>query len=72
MVTGRTKYEMELEDEAGYYAVLIPGRRIPDYEFQVEFEKETERTLRMPTHLADFSQKRMKEPSLAAYIMKPI
>ena len=41
MVTGRTKYEMELEDEAGYYAVLIPGRRIPDYEFQVEFEKET-------------------------------
>ena len=41
VVTGRTKYEMELEDEAGYYAVLIPGRRIPDYEFQVEFEKET-------------------------------
>ena len=41
VVTGRTKYEMELEDEAGYYAVLIPGRRIPDYEFQIEFEKET-------------------------------
>lgn len=41
VVTWRTKYEMELEDEAGYYAVLIPGRRIPDYEFQVEFEKET-------------------------------
>ena len=41
VVTGHKKYEMELEDEAGYYAVLIPGRRIPDYEFQVEFEKET-------------------------------
>ena len=41
VVIGRKKYEMELEDEAGYYAVLIPGRRIPDYEFQVEFEKET-------------------------------
>ena len=36
VVIGRKKYEMELEDEAGYYAVLIPGRRIPDYEFQVE------------------------------------
>ena len=56
VVTGHKKYEMELEDEAGYYAVLIPGRR----------------TLRTPTHLADFSQKRMKEPSLEAYIMKPI
>ncbi|MFR7953110.1 MAG: alpha-amylase family glycosyl hydrolase [Ruminococcus sp.] len=32
---------MELEGRAGYCAVLIPGRRIPDYEFQVEFEKET-------------------------------
>ena len=40
VVIGRKKYEMELEDEAGYYAVLIPGRKIPDYEFQIEFEKE--------------------------------
>ena len=27
VVIGRKKYEMELEDEAGYYAVLIPGRK---------------------------------------------
>lgn len=38
VVVGRKKYEMELEDEAGYYAVLIPGRKIPEYEFQVQFE----------------------------------
>ena len=43
VVIGRKKYEMELEDEAGYYAVLIPGRKIPDYEFQIEFEKETKK-----------------------------
>lgn len=29
---------MELEDEAGYYAVLVPGRKIPDYHFQVQLE----------------------------------
>ncbi|MGO4946913.1 1,4-alpha-glucan branching enzyme [Blautia sp. Sow4_E7] len=43
VAVGRKKYEMELEDEAGYYAVLIPGRKIPDYEFQVELEKETKK-----------------------------
>lgn len=35
VLAGRKKYPMELEDEAGYYAVLIPGRRIPKYRFQV-------------------------------------
>ena len=27
---GRKIYEMVQEDEAGYFAVLIPGKRIPD------------------------------------------
>ena len=27
------KYSMELVDEAGFYAVLIPGKTIPSYEF---------------------------------------
>ena len=35
VLAGRKKYPMELEDESGYYAVLIPGRRIPKYRFQV-------------------------------------
>ena len=72
VVTGRTKYEMELEDEAGYYAVLIPGRRIPDYEFQVEFEKETKNFKDAYAFRRTSHRERMKEPSLAAYIMKPI
>ena len=28
---GKKGYPMDLEDEAGYFAVLIPGKRIPDY-----------------------------------------
>ncbi len=37
VLAGRKKYPMELEDEGGYYAVLIPGRRIPKYRFQVSW-----------------------------------
>ena len=29
VVSGRKSYPMEMEDEAGYFAVLIPGRKIP-------------------------------------------
>ena len=36
VAVGNKKYQMELEDEAGYYGVLIPGRRIPEYEFQIQ------------------------------------
>lgn len=35
VLAARKKYPMELEDEAGYFAVMIPGRKIPKYRFQV-------------------------------------
>lgn len=35
VLSGNKVYEMELEDEAGYYAALIPGRRIPKYRFRI-------------------------------------
>ena len=71
VVTGRTKYEMELEDEAGYYAVLIPGRRIPDYEFQVEFEKET-KNFKDAYAFGGLLTEEDERAFLGAYIMKPI
>ena len=36
VAVGNKKYQMELEDEAGYYGVLIPGRRIPEDECQIQ------------------------------------
>ncbi|MGN0400466.1 MAG: 1,4-alpha-glucan branching protein GlgB [Blautia sp.] len=36
VIAGRKTYEMELEDEAGYYAVLIPGKKIPKYKIVTE------------------------------------
>lgn len=35
ILCGKKSYEMEQEDEAGYFAALIPGRRIPSYLFRV-------------------------------------
>lgn len=41
-VVGRKSYPMEMEDEAGYFAVLIPGRKIPSYKFRVTRNGEKE------------------------------
>ena len=37
-----TQYPMDLEDEAGYYAVLIPGKRVPEYAFHITYADGTE------------------------------
>lgn len=39
---GEKTYAMELEDEAGYYAVLIPGRKMVPYCFRVVRNGETQ------------------------------
>ena len=36
LAEGDKSYKMEMADEEGYFAVLIPGKRIPDYEYIVE------------------------------------
>ncbi len=33
---GDKSYKMEMADEEGFFAVLIPGKKIPDYEYIVE------------------------------------
>ena len=34
----KKNYPMEKEDEAGFFAVLLPKRRIPDYKLKVTFD----------------------------------
>ncbi|MBQ1311682.1 MAG: glycogen-branching enzyme, partial [Blautia sp.] len=38
VLAGNKKYPMELQDEAGYFAVLLPLRKIPSYTYHVCFE----------------------------------
>ncbi len=35
---GDKSYQMEMADEEGYFAVALPGKKIPDYEYIVEAE----------------------------------
>lgn len=34
------RYSMEMQDEAGYYAVLLPLKRIPEYTFLVQYKED--------------------------------
>ncbi|MDC7286191.1 1,4-alpha-glucan branching enzyme [Blautia schinkii] len=42
VLAGRQSYPMELEDDAGYFAALIPGRKIPRYRFKVQRGEKTQ------------------------------
>ena len=44
---GKT-YPMEQADENGFYAVLLPGKTIPEYTYQVEYDNGTEEELADP------------------------
>ena len=49
---GKKVYQMDLEDEAGYFAALIPGKRIPDYVYHVTYEDGSEEELLDPYNFA--------------------
>ena len=38
VIAGKKEYQMEMEDEAGYFAVLLPAKRIPKYSFLVQWK----------------------------------
>ena len=43
MISGKKTYVCEKEDEAGYFAVLLPVRKVPEYRFLIKMgETETE------------------------------
>ena len=39
VLTGGQVFDMELEDEAGYFAVVVPGRKVPEYKYHVTWEQ---------------------------------
>ena len=43
VISGKKTYVCEKEDEAGYFAVLLPVRKVPEYRFLIKMgETETE------------------------------
>lgn len=42
ILAGKKIFDMDLQDEGGYYAALIPGRKIPKYQYCVTGEQGTQ------------------------------
>ena len=49
---GKKTYPMDLEDEAGFFSVLVPGKRIPSYTYVVTFENGAEQEFADPYSFA--------------------
>ena len=41
VLADKKAYEMEKQDDAGYFAAMIPGRKIPAYQYRITRGKET-------------------------------
>ena len=50
VITGqpKTSIPMEKEDEAGFFALLLPGDRVPEYQFSITFDDGSVRKIRDP------------------------
>ena len=42
---GSVQFEMEQVDEAGFYAVLIPRKKVPEYTYIITYENEKEQNI---------------------------
>lgn len=42
------EYMMDMEDETGFFAVMLPGKKVPDYTLEVEFEGGSKKSLEDP------------------------
>lgn len=52
LVEGDKSYKMEQADEEGFFALLLPGKTVPDYEYIVEADNGTLRKVKDPYNFA--------------------
>ncbi|MDE7177025.1 MAG: 1,4-alpha-glucan branching protein GlgB [Lachnospiraceae bacterium] len=52
LLDGDKSYRMEEADEEGYFALLLPGKTIPDYEYVVEADNGSLKKIRDPYNFA--------------------
>ena len=45
VISGKKTYVCEKEDEAGYFAVLLPVRKVPEYRFLIKMGENRDRML---------------------------
>ena len=70
VISGKKTYVCEKEDEAGYFAVLLPVRKVPEYRFLIKMG-ETENVM-IPMLFHARSQRKRRRLSAQVFIMRHI
>ena len=71
VISGKKTYVCEKEDEAGYFAVLLPVRKVPEYRFLIKMG-ETEKECYDPMLFHARSQRKRRRLSAQVFIMRHI
>ena len=48
VTAGKERVQMEMVDENGFFAALLPGKEIPDYRLEIRYQDESTRSVRDP------------------------
>ena len=68
VLVDKKAYEMEKQDDAGYFAAMIPGRKIPAYQYRIPEEKKSG-FLQILMHFRDRSQRQKKKLSVQVFFI---
>lgn len=68
VLVDKKAYEMEKQDDAGYFAAMIPGRKIPAYQYRITRGEEI-RILQILMHFRDRSQRQKKKLSVQVFFI---
>ena len=71
---GNKSYPMELQDEAGYYAVLLHGKKMSKYLLEITYDNGTTEELQdpyaFPSQFTDAELKSLTQESIMMYTAK--
>lgn len=71
VISGKKTYVCEKEDEAGYFAVLLPVRKVPEYRFLIKWERQRKNVM-IPMLFHARSQRKRRRLSAQVFIMRHI
>lgn len=71
VISGKKTYVCEKEDEAGYFAVLLPVRKVPEYRFLIKWERQRQNVM-IPMLFHARSQRKRRRLSAQVFIMRHI
>ena len=72
VISGKKTYVCEKEDEAGYFAVLLPVRKVPEVQISYKNGREQRQNVMIPMLFHARSQRKRRRLSAQVFIMRHI